>query len=73
MISNYKKIVLNIIGDKKDKVYKLEQRLNEIERKLDKGELNASQAMANLRGICRYNISSDEYRKIEKELQYRIK
>ncbi len=73
MISNYKKIVLTIIGDKKTKIYNLEQKLNNIERKLDRGELDVNQAMDNLRSIGRYNISSDEYRRIEKELRYRIK
>ncbi len=73
MLSNCKKIVLNIIGDKKSKVYGLEKKLSDMERKLDRGELDASQAMVSLRSIFRYNISSDEYRKIEKELRFRIK
>ncbi len=73
MLSNCKKIVLSIVGDKKSKVYGLEKKLSDMERKLDRGELDVSQAMVNLRSIFRYNISSDEYRRIEKELRYRIR
>jgi len=72
MLSNFKKITLSVIGDKKEKVYKSEKTIGEIEKKLDKEEINLAEAMNRLKSVFRYNLSHEDYRKIEKEVSYNI-
>lgn len=73
MQSNFKRIVMSTIGDKKEKVYNAEGKIREIEGNLDKGKIDAKQAMSTLRNIFKYNLDTKDYYKIEKELSYNIK
>lgn len=73
MQSNFKRIVMSTIGDKKEKVYNAEGKIREIERNLDRGKIDAKQAMGALRNIFKYHLDTGDYYKIEKELSYNIK
>lgn len=73
MISKFSKIVMAIAGSKKEmNVYKPEGIARDIERKLDKGEIDLAEAMNLLKSSFRYNLSNDDYRKIEKETNYNL-
>ncbi len=73
MISNFKRIVMPIVEAKKTKVFNPEQKIREIERKLDKGLIDSAGAMKELRGMFSYHLDNNDYRKIEKEIAYNIK
>ncbi len=75
-ISRLKSTIISVIGSRKEEiakaVYNYESKVRDIERKLD-SEGNISSAMNDLRNLFRYNLSSDDYRKIEKEIGYNVK
>jgi len=72
MLSNLTNTVVSIIGDRKEeiakKVYKYEDKLNDIERRLDKGVIDSSQAINEVKGLLRYHLKNEDYRKIEKHI-----
>lgn len=74
MISKLKNIVMPIVESKKEmKMYKPEAIVGAIEKKLDKGEIDLTGAMNELKNAFRYNLSSDDYRRIEKETGYNVR
>ena len=72
MISNLTSIVASIIGNRAEemakKVYNYENKLGDIERKLEKGVIDSSQAMDEIRSLFRYNLKDEDYREIEEKL-----
>lgn len=81
MLSNFASIVNSTIETKKaeinkdDKMYKYENWLKDMERKLDNGDKNASQAISELRDRFRGEmyLKSWEYSKIKTELERNLK
>ena len=73
MLSNFKSIAMEIMKDKETEVYNPEEKVGDIERKLNNGEFDLTQAMEALRDIFSYKLSSDDYSKIEKEVGYNVK
>ena len=78
MVSNFKSIVSSVIGPRKSEVeknvYKHEQILADIERKLDREEIRTkAEAMQALESQFGYHLTKDDYRRIDKELGYKIK
>ncbi len=75
-ISRLSNIVNSIVENRKKEiskaVYNYESKVKDIERKLDKGG-SVSEAMSSLRSLFRYNLSNDDYRNIERELNYNVK
>ena len=62
-----------VINAKKEmNVYKPESIVGAIEKKLDNGAIDLTEAMDQLRSAFKYNLSSDDYRKIEKEVGYNL-
>jgi predicted nucleic acid-binding protein len=73
MISKFKQIAMPIINTKKEmKIYKPESIVGAIEKKLDNGEIGLNEAIDELRSAFKYNLSADDYRKIEKEAGYNV-
>jgi len=72
MLSNFKSIAMGIINDKDTEVVNPEEKVGYIERKLNGGEIDLAGAMDELRDIFSYKLSSDDYRKIEKEVGYNV-
>ena len=73
MVSNFKSAVESMAGDKKIEITKsMDRSLWEINRELDGGQMKLSEAMVKLWSVFRYNFSSDDYRKIEKEIGYNL-
>lgn len=66
-------IVGSVLSAKKIQMSSFQtSRVRDIEKKLNDGSLDASKAMSALRGEFKYNITDEEYRKIEKELRYNL-
>jgi hypothetical protein len=73
MLSNFKSIAMEIIKDKETEVYNPEEKAGDIERKLNSGEIDLAGAMEALKSEFSYELSSDDYSKIEKEVGYNVK
>ena len=73
MLSNFKSIAMEVIKDKETEVYNPEEKIGDIERKLNSGEIDLAGAMEVLKSEFSYKLSSDDYRKIEKEVGYNVK
>jgi hypothetical protein len=71
MVSNFESIALSVIQGKNIKPTSfLRERIRSMEKKLDAGQAKTSEAMSFLRSEFKYNLSNDDYRRIEKELGY---
>lgn len=77
MLSNLTSIVNATIGARKEevskKVYNYESKVRDIEKKLNSGEVDLAKALEMVRGIFSYNLNSEDYRKIEKEVGYNVR
>ena len=76
MVSNLSGIVNLAIGNRKEAinkaVYNYGEKVRDIERKADRGS-DLQTIMNDLRSLFGYNLTNDDYRRIEKELSYKIK
>jgi hypothetical protein len=74
MISKLFSIACSLAESKKIEISSFQdRRLRDIEKKLDNGEVDLLEAMNKLREEFKYNFSSEDYRKIEKEIGYNAK
>ena len=77
MISKFYNIVIAQIGSRsaeiEKKVYNHQNIIKDIEKELDRKIINVDTAMMRLHGRFSYHLSSDDYRKIEKEARYNVK
>lgn len=78
MSSKLSSIVNSVIGERKgdiaNKVYGYEGKVRDIERRLDNdGAVYKPAAINDLHALFSYHLTKDDYRKIEKELNYNIK
>lgn len=72
MLSNFKSIAMEIIREKETDIVNPEEKVGDIERKLNSGDIDLAGAMEELEGIFSYKLSNDDYRKIEKEVDYNV-
>lgn len=74
MLSNFIGIIQPILSAKKISLTSFQNgRLRDIEKKMDRGEIDTTAAISVLRQEFKYNLTEDDYRKIEKELGYSLK
>jgi hypothetical protein len=73
MISNFRSIVEGVVNSKKIEMTSFRKdRIRDIEKKLDGGEINHAESMRKLRDEFSYHLDNSDYRKIEKEVGYNL-
>lgn len=74
MVSNFKSMIEGMARTKGISLTSgQEGRLRDWERDLDGGKIKVADVVSRLRGEFKYNFSSEDYRRIEKELTWNMK